>query len=122
MEQKWEKHFDVCSTNYKTVIIFNLLGYVSKFPSFSYYKVLYLHKCVRIYIYIYISVDKESKKNFKCWVLAASRLETDILAEQNVIFEFKEFVMFLSLEICKQLVSEENVLMSKTPKKNYNQK
>lgn len=62
MEQKWEKHFDVCPTNYKTVIIFNLLRSVSEFPSFSSYKFLYLHVCVNIYICTSVYKELVQKK------------------------------------------------------------
>ena len=95
MEQKWEKHFDVYPTNYKTVIIFNLLRSVSEFPSFSSYKFLYLHVCVNIYIYMYIRIQRVSpRKPLKCCVLAVSGLEIDIFVKGSVIFQFKQFLMF----------------------------
>lgn len=67
---------------------------------------------------MYICIQRVSpKKTLKCCVLAVSGLEIDIFVKGSVIFQFKQFLMFLSLEICKQLVSEENILMSKIPKK-----
>lgn len=70
---------------------------------------------------MYICIQRVSpKKTLKCCVLAVSGLEIDIFVKGSVIFQFKQFLMFLSLEICKQLVSEENILMSKIPKKKNN--